>query len=437
MEVIMEIKRDRYLNQLISYMWDGQVKVITGIRRCGKSFLLRTLFRQYLLNNGVKEEQILSFELDLAKDIKYRNPLVLAEYVRGIVADSSEQFYLFVDEIQMSDKVPNPYNKDGKDITFYDALNDLRSLSNLDIYVTGSNSKMLSSDILTEFRGRNDEVRVHPLSFAEYYSAVGGDKYEAFDNYAFYGGMPLVLSRPTDAAKMAYLQSLFSETYLKDIVERKKIKREDVLGSILDLLCSSVGSLTNPTNVANTLNTKQKLSGESIVAQNTVKTYMDHLADAFLFSECKRWDVKGKNYFDYPNKYYCEDLGLRNARIGFRQQEMTHIMENIIYNELITRGCAVDVGIVYGADKDKKGRPVQVAREIDFIANIGGKRTYIQSAYALHDEEKAATENRPFALTGDSFPKIIVRHDIRKRWYDDNGVLNIGIIDFLLDSSII
>ena len=433
----MEIKRDRYLNQLISYMWDGQVKVITGIRRCGKSFLLRTLFRQYLLNNGVKEEQILSFELDLAKDIKYRNPLVLAEHVRGIVADSSEQFYLFVDEIQMSDKVPNPYNKDGKDITFYDALNDLRSLSNLDIYVTGSNSKMLSSDILTEFRGRNDEVRVHPLSFAEYYSAVGGDKYEAFDNYAFYGGMPLVLSRPTDAAKMAYLQSLFSETYLKDIVERKKIKREDVLGSILDLLCSSVGSLTNPTNVANTLNTKQKLSGESVVAQNTVKTYMDHLADAFLFSECKRWDVKGKNYFDYPNKYYCEDLGLRNARIGFRQQEMTHIMENIIYNELITRGCAVDVGIVYGADKDKKGRPVQVAREIDFIANIGGKRTYIQSAYALHDEEKAATENRPFALTGDSFPKIIVRHDIRKRWYDDNGVLNIGIIDFLLDSSII
>ena len=433
----MEIKRDRYLNQLISYMWDGQVKVITGIRRCGKSYLLRTLFHQYLLRNGVKEEQILSFELDLAKDIKYRNPLVLAEYVRGIVADSSEQFYLFVDEIQMSDKVPNPYNKDGKDITFYDALNDLRSLSNLDIYVTGSNSKMLSSDILTEFRGRNDEVRVHPLSFAEYYSAVGGDKYEAFDNYAFYGGMPLVLSRPTDAAKMAYLQSLFSETYLKDIVERKKIKREDVLGSILDLLCSSVGSLTNPTNVANTLNTKQKLSGESIVAQNTVKTYMDHLADAFLFSECKRWDVKGKNYFDYPNKYYCEDLGLRNARIGFRQQEMTHIMENIIYNELITRGCAVDIGIVYGADKDKKGRPVQVAREIDFIANIGGKRTYIQSAYALHDEEKAATENRPFALTGDSFPKIIVRHDIRKRWYDDNGVLNIGIIDFLLDSSII
>ena len=433
----MEIKRDRYLEQLISYMWDGQVKVITGIRRCGKSYLLRNLFRQHLLNSGVKEDHILSFELDLARDIKYRNPLALAEYVRSIVAESKEQFYLFIDEIQMSDTVPNPYNKEGKNITFYDALNDLRSLSNLDIYVTGSNSRMLSSDILTEFRGRSDEIRVHPLSFAEYYSAVGGDKYDAFDDYAFYGGMPLILSRPTDAAKMAYLQSLFSEVYLKDIVERKKIKREDVLGSILDLLCSSVGSLTNPTSVTNALNSKQKLAGENVVAQNTVRVYMDHLADAFLFSECKRWDVKGKNYFDYPNKYYCEDLGLRNARIGFRQQEMTHIMENIIYNELIIRGGAVDVGVVYGSDKDKKGRTVQVAREIDFVVNIGGKRIYIQSAYALHDEEKAATENRPFALTGDSFPKIIVRHDIRKRWYDDNGVLNIGIIDFLLDSTIL
>lgn len=433
----MEIKRNRYLNQLISYMWDGQVKVITGIRRCGKSYLLRTLFRQYLLEHGVTAEQILSFELDLAKDIKYRNPLVLAEYVRSIVADSKEQFYLFIDEIQMSDEVPNPYNKDGKSITFYDSLNDLRSLSNLDIYVTGSNSRMLSSDILTEFRGRSDEVRVHPLSFAEYYSAVGGDKYEAFDDYAFYGGMPLILSRPTDVAKMNYLQSLFSEVYLKDIVERKKIKREDVLGSVLDLLCSSIGSLTNPTSVTNTLNSKQKLAGENAVAQNTVRVYMDHLSDAFLFSECKRWDVKGKNYFDYPNKYYCEDLGLRNARIGFRQQEMTHIIENIIYNDLIIRGCAVDVGVVYGNDKDKKGRTVQVAREIDFVVNTGGKRVYIQSAYALHDDEKAATENRPFALTGDSFPKIIVRHDIRKRWYDDNGVLNIGVIDFLLDPTVL
>ncbi len=432
----MEIRRDRYLQQLISYMWDGQVKVITGIRRCGKSYLLNTLFRKYLSECGVKQEQIFLFELDKVNDIRYRNPLELTRFVREAVKDETKQFYLFVDEIQLSDEVKNPYNGEGKKITFYDALNDLRSLSNLDIYVTGSNSKMLSSDILTEFRGRSDEIRIHPLSFSEYFSAVGGDRYEAFDNYAFYGGMPLVLSRPDDTAKMNYLQSLFAETYLKDIIERKKIRRQDILDAVLDLLCSSVGSLTNPTNVANSLNSKRKLTGENTVAPNTVKSYMDCLSDAFLFSECKRFDVKGKNYFDYPNKYYCEDIGLRNARIGFRQQEMTHIMENIIYNELIIRGCSVDIGIVYGSDTDKNGRTIQAPREIDFVANTGVKKAYIQSAYALPDEEKAETENRPFGLTGDFFPKIIVRHDIRKRWYDDKGILNIGIIDFLLDENL-
>lgn len=433
----MEIRRERYLQKLISFMWDGQVKVITGIRRCGKSYLLNPIFKNYLLDNGVSEENIISFELDKTKHVKYRNPLVLTEFVRNAVEGSDKQFYLFVDEIQMSDEVPNPYNKDGKPITFYDALNDLKSLPNLDIYVTGSNSKMLSSDILTEFRGRSDEIRVHPLSFAEYYSAVGGDKHEAFDNYAFFGGMPFVLTRPNDNAKMKYLTSLFEETYLKDIVERKKIKREDILSAVLDLLCSSVGSLTNPTNVANTLNSKQKRAGEEIVSNNTVKSYMGHLEDAFLFSECKRYDVKGKDYFDYPNKYYCEDVGLRNARLGFRQQELTHIMENIIYNELIVRECTVDIGIVFSNEKSKDGKITQVAREIDFIANNGGKKTYIQSAYALPNEEKQETENKPFSLTGDSFPKIIVRHDITKRWYDDNGVLNIGVIDFLLDDKII
>ena len=433
----MEIKRDRYLNKIISFMWDGQVKVITGIRRCGKSYLLRNLFRDDLLGQGVQEDHILSFELDLARDIRFRNPLELAKAVRELAEGKGEQFYLFVDEIQMSDEVANPYNADGRKISFYDALNDLKSISNLDIYVTGSNSKMLSSDILTEFRGRSDEIRVHPLSFAEYYSAAGGDKSDAFDAYAFFGGMPLILSRPTDSAKMTYLTSLFSEVYLKDIVERKHIQREDVLSSILDLLCSSIGSLTNPTRVADTINTRQKRAGENVVALNTVKSYMDHLSDAFLFTECKRWDVKGKSYFDYPNKYYCEDIGLRNARIGFRQQEMTHIMENIIYNELMIRDCAVDIGIVYSAEKNSQGKVSQVAREIDFIANSGGKKTYIQSAYALGTEEKAITENKPFALTGDSFPKIIVRHDIRKRWYDDNGILNIGIIDFLLDDTVI
>lgn len=433
----MEIKRDRYLKQIISYMWDGQIKVITGIRRCGKSYLLRTLFRNYLLESGTSADHILSYELDLAKDIRYRNPLELAETVRLIVEKSAEQYYLFIDEIQMSDEVPNPYNPGGKPITFYDALNDLNSLSNLDIYVTGSNSRMLSSDILTEFRGRSDEIHLHPLSFAEYYAAVGGDRQEAFDNYAFFGGLPLVLSRPDDTAKMNYLKSLFTEVYMKDIIERKAIKREDVLSAILDLLCSSVGSLTNPTKVANALNSRQKLHNESTVSGNTVRTYMNHLADAFLFEECKRYDVRGKDYFDYPNKYYCEDLGLRNARIGFRQQEMTHIMENIIYNDLRIRGCSVDVGVVYSVERDSKGNTVQVAREIDFIATIGGKKVYIQSAYALGTEEKAYTEKKPFSLTGDAFPKIIVRQDIRKRWYDENGILNIGILDFLLDETII
>ena len=433
----MEIKRDLYLKRLISFMWDGQVKVITGIRRCGKSYLLRTLFRKYLLEHGVKENLILSFELDLAKDIRFRNPLELAKAVREQVDGKTELYYLFVDEIQMSDEVPNPYNPSGKAITFYDALNDLKSLPNLDIYVTGSNSRMLSGDILTEFRGRSDEIRVHSLSFAEYYSAVGGDKTEAFDDYAFYGGMPLILSRPDETAKMNYLKSLFSEVYLKDIVERKNIKREDILSLTVDLLCSSVGSLTNPNNIANALNSKQKLTGGNTVAPNTVKSYIGYLSDAYLFEECRRFDVKGKDYFDYPNKYYCDDVGLRNVRIGFRQQEMTHIMENIIYNDLRVRGCEVDVGVVYSSEKNKSGQLAQVAREIDFIATRGSKKTYIQSAYALETEAKAITENKPFGLTGDSFPKIIVRYDIRKRWYDDKGVLNIGIVDFLLDDSIV
>ena len=429
----MEIKRDSYLQQLISYRFDGLVKVITGIRRCGKSYLLKKIYRDYLLQNGVKEGQIITVELDLAKDIKYRNPLTLSSYVREKVEGSKEEYYLFVDEIQMSDEGKNPFNADGRKITFYDALNDLRSLSNLDVYVTGSNSRMLSSDILTEFRGRSDEIRVHPLSFAEYYSAVGGDKNEAFDEYAFYGGMPLILSRPNDAAKMNYLKSLFSEVYIKDIVERKKIERQDVLEQILDLLCSSIGSLTNPSKIANTLNSKQGCA----VSGNTIRAYIGHLEDAFLFSESKRYDLKGKSYFDSPNKYYSEDIGLRNARIGFRQQEMTHIMENIIYNELAIRQLSVDVGVVYARTLNDNGSSVRVPREIDFVVNSGGKRTYIQSAYAMPTEEKAETEIRPFTLIGDSFPKIVVRRDIGKRWYDDNGILHINLIDFLLDKELI
>ena len=429
----MEIQRDSYLKQLISYRFDGLVKVITGIRRCGKSYLLKKLYKDYLLNHQVKEEQIISIELDLSKDIQFRDPLRLSSFVREKLSGTREEHYLFIDEIQMSDEVPNPYNPEGKKISFYDALNDLRSIPNLDVYVTGSNSKMLSSDILTEFRGRSDEIRVHPLSFLEYYSAVGGDKNEAFDDYAFYGGMPLILSRPNELAKMNYLKSLFSEVYIKDIVERKKIERQDILEQILDLLCSSIGSLTNPAKLANTLQYKQGIS----VSPNTIRAYIGHLEDAFLFSESKRYDVKGKAYFDSPNKYYCEDIGLRNARIGFRQQEMTHIMENILYNELMVRQFSVDVGVVYAREKNEKGNSIRTAREIDFVVNSGGKRTYIQSAYAMPTEEKTEIELRPFSLTGDSFPKILVRRDIGKRWYDDYGVLHINLIDFLLDKTVI
>ena len=411
-----EILRNGYLEQLLSYRWNGQVKVITGIRRCGKSYLLRRLFRNYLLGHGVREEQIISVELDLTRDIRFRNPLELSAYVRGIAEGKKDEYYLFVDEIQMSDETANPYNPAGKKITFYDALNDLRSLPNLDVYVTGSNSKMLSSDILTEFRGRSDEIRVHPLSFSEFLPASGCGRDEAFEQYAFYGGMPFVLSRPNEAAKMNYLKSLFSEVYLKDIVERRKIEREDALGMILDLLCSSVGSLTNPAKITDSLKSRSRVS----VSPNTVRAYISHLEDAFLFSESKRYDVKGKSYFDYPSKYYCEDVGLRNARLGFRQQEMTHIMENIIYNELVSRGLSVDVGVVFARTVNDKGSSVRSPREIDFVVNSGGRRVYIQSAYAMETPEKAAAEARPFALTGDSFP-----------------VLNINVMDFLLDKKLI
>ena len=429
----MEIRRNRYLQQMINFMWDEQVKVITGIRRCGKSFLLNTLFRKYLMEQGTPQDNIISVQLDLTRDIKYRDPLLLAEVVRSKAEGKDERFYLFVDEIQMSDTVRNPYNPEGRRITFYDALNDLRSLPNLDIYVTGSNSKMLSKDILTEFRGRSDEIRVHPLSFAEFYSAVGGSKEDAFEEYAFYGGMPLLLSRPDDTAKAKYLTSLFSEVYIKDIVERKKIEREDILGQLLDLLCSSVGSLTNSKKIADTICSQ---NGDNI-APNTISAYIKNLEDAFLFSEAKRYDVKGRKYFDFPYKYYCEDIGLRNARIGFRQQEMTHIMENIIYNELMIRGFSVDVGVVYANERNAGGSYSKAAREIDFVAVKGSKKVYIQSAFAIPDEDKAEQELRPFSLVGDSFPKIIVRRDIRKRWYDDNGILNIGLIDFLLDEAVV
>ena len=315
----MEIKRDRYLARLVSRMWNGQVKVVTGIRRCGKSYLLKRLFKRHLVENeGVQERSILTLDLDDDSNIRLRNPLELSAFVRKWMKGRSGKSYLFIDEIQMCEEVPNPYTPGGKPVTFCDSLNGFLHIDNLDIYVTGSNSKMLSSDVLTEFRGRGDEVRLHPLSFGEYFAAVGGDRADAFRRYMRFGGMPFALSSPDDAARESYLKSLFAEVYFKDIVERKKVERMDVLGFVMDFLCSSVGSLTNPSNIANSLKTNY----DCAVSKNTVCAYLDHLMDAFLFSEAKRYDIKGRTYFDYPSKYYCEDVGLRNARTDFRQMEL-------------------------------------------------------------------------------------------------------------------
>jgi len=429
----MEIRRDLYLQKLIDRQWNGMVKIITGIRRCGKSYLLRTLFKNYLLSQGVSEEQIIHLELDQVKNIRYRNPLELASYVHGLIDSRPGRFYLFIDEIQMSEPVKNPYLPGAKKVTFYDALNEFREIPNLDVYVTGSNSKMLSSDILTEFRGRGDEIRIHPLTFSEFYSVAGGDREKAFEQYAFYGGMPLAVSQKDDASRMAYLESLFSELYLKDIVERKHIEHPEELSQILDLLCSSVGSLTNPSKIANTILSRKHVD----ISANTLKSYIEHLKDSFLFTECRRYDVKGKAYFEYPMKYYCEDVGLRNARTGFRQMELNHIMENIICNELRVRGFAVDVGIVYDRVRNKSGNHVPVQREIDFVASKGNRKFYIQSAFEMATGAKQESELKPFALTGDSFPKIIVRRDVGRRWYDETGVLHVGLTDFLLDRSVL
>lgn len=325
----------------------------------------------------------------------------------------------------MVPRVKNPYESEGGYITFYDTLNGLMKLECADIYVTGSNSKMLSTDILTEFRGRGDEIRVHPLSFLEYYSAVGGDRQKAFEYYQRYGGMPRVLSIDSDESKEKYLRDLFSETYLKDIQERHHIERMDVMEGTIDVLCSSIGSLTNPTNISNTMPEK--------VSDNTVKAYVDYLKDAFLFSEAKRYDVKGRNYLKYPLKYYCEDVGLRNARLNFRQVESAHIMENIIYNELVNRGFNVDVGMVSMNEKDGSGNVVRKRKEVDFIANKGGRYVYIQSAFSIPDDEKMNQEKSSLRHINNSFPKIIVRMDTLGRWYDEEGYLHINLLDFLLD----
>lgn len=421
-EVVM-VNRDRYLKQIIDYMWDGQVKVITGIRRSGKSVLLFELFKNYLLEDGVLEENIIMIELDKRKGAKYRNPIKLCEYVEGMIEGKEQPYYLFIDEIQFCREVIDS-EADDEVITIYDMLNELKDYKNLDIYVTGSNSKMLSKDILTEFRGRSSQIHVNPFSFKEYYEAVGGEKREAFDEYMLYGGMPYLIHLKTDKQKKDYLDRLFKEVYIKDIVERERIEREDILSDMLDYLSSSISSLTNPTNIINAINSIKN----DHVSPNTVNCYLEYLKEAFLISEARRYDVKGKKYFEYPNKYYYVDIGLRNARVNFRQFDPGHIMENIIYNELISRGYSVDVGVV--TDR-RKGQNVQ--KEIDFVVNSADKRVYIQSAYEMHMTDKINSELDSLLLSKDFFKKIIIRSDIPRTFMDENGIIHQNIIDFLLN----
>ena len=418
------IKRDFYLNQIIRHMHNGEIKVITGIRRCGKSVLLFELFRDYLLEQGVPEEQIITIELDQRKYYKFRNPITLCEYIEACVSsDKSEQFYLFIDEVQFTRKVKDAENDD-IEVTIYDMLNELKSHKNLDVYVTGSNSKMLSSDIATEFRGRATQIRVYPFSFGEFYAHVGGDERKALEQYMLYGGMPRVLQMTDEQDKKDYLSTLYSELYVKDIVERNGIEREDILNNILDFLASQISSLTNPTNVANAIASMR----QEKVNSSLVSAYIQHTIDAFLIRMAQRYDVKGKSYFNYPNKYYYTDVGLRNARLNYRQYDPGHIMENIIYNDLIRRGYSVDVGVV--VDR-RNGSYVQ--KEVDFVVNHGDRRLYIQSALQMGTEQKESTELDSLKLTGDFFKKIIVRMDIPHNFYDENGIFHCNLIDFLLE----
>lgn len=417
------IKRDFYLNRMIHHMWNGEVKVITGIRRCGKSVLLFDLFYEYLLSQGVQEDHIIKIELDQRRYYKFRNPIALCEYIEELVSGKKdEKFYLFIDEVQLTTKVIDKENG-GIEVSIYDMLNELKAYKNLDVYVTGSNSKGLSKDIATEFRGRAAQIHVFPLSFEEFYSHVGGDERKALDTYMLYGGMPRLLSLTDEKDKKDYLSSLYSELYVKDIVERNGIEREDILNDILDFLASQISSLTNPTNIANALTSMKNEKVNSTLVSN----YVQHIIDSFLISVVKRYDVKGKTYFKYPNKYYYTDIGLRNARLNYRQYDPARIMENIIYNELLRRGYSVDAGVV----TDRTGG-ANVQKEIDFVVNDADKKIYIQSAFRVDTDKKESSELASLILTKDFFKKIIVRMDIPHNFYDDNGIFHCNLIDLLL-----
>ena len=412
----MEIKRNIYLNKLISKKHNGLIKVVTGIRRCGKSYLLFNLFKKHLLAEGVDTRHIIEIAFDSFENKKFRDPEVLYPYMKEQIQDE-DMYYVLLDEVQLLDE-------------FEAVLNSLIRMKNVDIYVTGSNSKLLSQDVMTAFRGRGDQVRVFPLSFKEYYDFVGGDKSEVYELYALYGGMPQLLSFKRDEEKVKYLKNLFSEVYFKDISERYIVKLPDVLTELTDDLCSSVGSLTNAKKIADTLESVKNIK----VSTSTIAKYLEYLIESFMFSEAKRYDVKGKKYFEYPLKYYCTDVGLRNARLNFRQQEETHIMENIIYNELIIRGYSVDVGVVEIIE-NAEGKKRRKQCEIDFVVNMGARRYYIQSLLSVSDPDKMTTELRPLKNTKDFFKKIIISKSNAKPWIDEDGIVHIGLYDFLLNQN--
>lgn len=407
-----EIKRTIYLNKLIQRKENNLIKIITGIRRCGKSYLLDPLFKNYLLSTGIKEDHIIKIDLDLRMNKDFLNPDYLDSYIRNQIKDE-KMYYVLLDEIQ---KVED----------FESVLNGFLHIKNVDVYVTGSNSKFLSSDIVTEFRGRGDEIRIYPLTFSEFLEAFNGSKEEAWNSYIMFGGLPLILDQKTDEQKRNYLISLFNTTYLKDTIERNNILRVDVLDTLVNLLSSSVGSLTNPKKIADTFTSH----GIKDVSINTINTYLGYLLDAFIIEKAERYDVKGKKYISTPSKYYFSDIGLRNARINFRQMEENHIMENIIYNELLTRGYNVDVGVVLVRDGDTRKQ-----LEVDFVCNQSDKRFYIQVALNLDTREKTLQEEKSLLNIQDNFKKIIVVKDNIKKWYTEEGILVIGLQEFLLDKN--
>mgnify|MGYP001048450576 CR=1 FL=1 len=422
-----EIKRDHYLQKIADRKENGMIKVITGIRRCGKSYLLFNLYYDYLIKSGISPDQIITVALDDDTYSELRDPDKLSDYVRSKIGERS-MYYVMIDEVQLA--ISQEEMKYPDSIRLYNVLNGLLRLRNVDVYVTGSNSKMLSADVMTVFRGRGDEIRIYPLSFKEYYAAVGGDKSEAYEEYATYGGMPLSLFQKTDTDKMNYLNRLFYEVYFKDISERYTVRYPHILEELTDALCSSAGSLTNVSKIRNTLKTVKHVK----ITDVTLSKYLGYLTGAFLFTKAKRYDVKGKKHFEYPSKFYCADIGLRNARLNFRQQEETHIMESIIYDELLCRDCMVDVGVIE-ITETKDGKKTKKQYEIDFIVNFGPKKYYIQSALNVDDPSKLTAEMRPLKLTGDFFKKIIVTKTAMKPWTDEEGILHIGLYDFLLNEN--